>query len=201
MTKLNTGSRLVKAPLQTERVPTGTTHEGGAGFVRESKTQLFMGCTTTFAGEGSFYETPEQHDERMISLIKEIAVADFEWVEGFLPWLRQDAFIRTSAVMLAAEVAHVLNGKDHMTMRVARVVDGSMNRADEVTEIVAYCLSHFGVVPVAVRKGCELGMLRMWNQRSALRWDKPDRPVRFADVIEIVHPNPTKVNEIGRAHV
>lgn len=193
MTKLNTGRRLQTAPLQTEKVPTGKTHEGGAGFEREDKTQLFMGCTTTFAGEGSFYETPEQHDARMISLIRDIAAEDFAWVEGFLPWLRQDAFIRTSAVMLAAEVAHALNGKDHMTMRVAKVVDGSMARADEVTEIVAYCLSHFGVVPVAVRKGCELAMLRLWRERSVLRWDKPDRPVRFADVIEIVHPNPRKV--------
>lgn len=193
MTKLNTGSRLVKAPLQTEKIPTGKTHEGGAGFTRDDKTQLFLGCTTTFAGEGSFYESAEAHDERMIALIKEIAVSDFKWVEGFLPWLRQDAFIRTSAVMLAAEVAHALNGKDHMTMRVAKVVDGSMNRADEVTEIVAYCLSHFGVVPVAVREGVKLAILRMWNQRSVLRWDKTERPVRFADVIEIVHPNPRKV--------
>jgi hypothetical protein len=193
MTKLNTGSRLVKAPLQTEKVPTGKTHEGGAGFERDSETQLFMGCTTTFAGEGSFYETPEAHDARMVSLVREIVVCDFEWVEGFLPWLRQDAFIRTSAVMLAAEVAYALNGMENMTMRVARVVDKSMNRADEVTEIIAYCLSHFGVVPVAVRKGVELGILRMWNQRSVLRWDKPERPVRFADVIEIVHPNPRKV--------
>lgn len=193
MTKLNTGRRLQTAPLQTEKVPTGKTHEGGTGFLREDQTQLLMGCTTTFAGEGSFYETPEAHDLHMCQLVRKIALEDFAWVEGFLPWLRQDAFIRTSAVMLAAEVAHVLNGKDHMTMRVARVVDGSMARADEVTEIVAYCLNHFGVVPVAVRKGCELGMLRMWNQRSVLRWDKTDRPVRFADVIEIVHPNPTKV--------
>ena len=192
MTKLNTGSRLQKAPLQTGKMPTGTTHEGGAGFERESKTQLFMGCTTTFAGEGSFYESAEDHDARMISLIREIAVSDFKWVEGFLPWLRQDAFIRTSAVMLAAEVAYALNGTKDMTMRVAHVVDKSMNRADEVTEIVAYCLSHFGVVPVSVREGVKLGILRMWNQRSVLRWDKPDRPVRFADVIEIVHPNPRK---------
>ena len=36
-------------------------------------------------------------------------------------------------------------------------------------------------------------MLRLWRERSVIRWDKPDRPMRFADVIELVHPDPWNV--------
>src|SRR5215472_17712098 len=141
MTRLNKGSRLLTAPLQTEKTPSGKTHEGGAGFERDPKTQLFMGTTTTFAGEGSFYEDAAAHDGRMIALARQLAREDYPWVAGFLPWLRKDGFIRTSSVMLACEVAWELNGTPDMTARVADLVDGVIFRPDEVTEAIQYCLS------------------------------------------------------------
>jgi hypothetical protein len=36
-------------------------------------------------------------------------------------------------------------------------------------------------------------MLRLWRERGVIRYDKPDRPLRFADAIELVHPDPRKI--------
>ncbi len=193
MTKLNTGSRLLTAPLQTEATPSGKTHEGGAGFACDPRTELFMRATTVFAGEGSFYEDARTADARAVELTRQLARDDFGWLRGFLPWLRSDAFIRTSAVMLAAETAWSLNGTPNSTAVVADLVDKVLQRGDEVTEIIQYCLRTFGKLPKAVKLGAEKAMLRMWNERSVIRWDKPGRPLRFADAIELVHPRPRLV--------
>jgi hypothetical protein len=36
-------------------------------------------------------------------------------------------------------------------------------------------------------------MLRLWRERAVIRYDSPDRPLRFADAIELVHPSPRRV--------
>jgi hypothetical protein len=193
MTRLNKGTRLLTAPLQTEKVPTGKTHEGAAGYARDSRTELFMRATTVFAGEGSFYEDAKTADDRAIELTRQLAKDDFTWLRGFLPWLRSDAYIRTSAVMLAAETAWSLNGTPDSTAKVADLVDKVLQRGDEVTEIIQYCLNTFGKIPKAVREGTAKAMLRLWRERAVIRYDKPDRPLRFADAIELVHPDVRKV--------
>lgn len=194
MTRLNTGTRLLTAPLQTEKVPSGKTHEGAAGYARDARTELFMRATTVFAGEGSFYEDADTADGRAVELARQLAKSDFGWLRQFLPWLRSEGSIRTSAVMLAAEMAWEMNGTPNSTAVVADVVDKVLQRPDEVTEIIQYCLGTFGKIPKAVRLGAEKAMLRMWRERAVLRYDKPERPLRFADAIELIHPDPRKIS-------
>lgn len=191
MSKLNEGKRLITAPMKTEKISTVRTHGGGLGFKREAQTELFMRATTVFAGEGSFYESAETADARSVELIRDLAVTDWEWVCGFLPWLRGPGNIRTSPIMLAAQAAHAraekgLHGGQPLTSR--QVVDQVLQRGDEPTEMVQYCLKTWGKLPMAVRRGVADAMVRLWGERAVIRNDKPDRPMRFADAIELVHP-------------
>jgi hypothetical protein len=214
MTKLNRGSRLVTQPMATEKTPTGRTHQGAVGYERDERTELFLRATTVFAGEGQFYEKAKTADARAIELIRKLAVEDWEWVAGFLPWLRSQGNIRTSAIMLAAEAAqaraeagcHGYMSKPFMypvTLTTRQVVDAVMQRGDEPTEMTQYCLRTWGKIPVAVKRGTADAMIRLWRERAVIRYDKPDRPMRFADAIELVHPDPLKVKapaDLVRTH-
>ena len=92
MSKYNRGTvRAVgRGPLATEATPSGKTHEGGAGYARDARSELFLRATGSFAGEDSFYEGAEVRDDRLRDLVAGLATdADgFAWLSGFLPWLR-----------------------------------------------------------------------------------------------------------------
>jgi TROVE domain len=200
MSKLNTGSRKPKVrtgPMITEQLPSGKTHEGAKGFARDAKTELFMRATTVFAGEGSFYEQDKTADDRAIELVRKLAVDDWTWTSQFLAWLRLGGKIRTFTLVLAAEAAFArlkagrhgaagFEGIPQLTTR--QVIDQVCQRADEPCEVIQYCLKTSGKVPIAIKRGVADAAVRLWNEAAVLRWDKPDRPVRFADVIELVHP-------------
>jgi hypothetical protein len=40
-----------RGPLATEVVPAGQTHEGGTGYARDTRSELFVRATASFAGE------------------------------------------------------------------------------------------------------------------------------------------------------
>lgn len=215
MAKLNKGTRLRTQPMATEKTPTGLTHQGAPGWERDARTELFLRATTVFAGEGQFYEKDGKiADARAIELIRELAITDWGWVAGFLPWLRSEGNIRTSAVMLACEAAeacskvtyeqHFKNPSPYyQTLTPRQVIDAVLQRGDEPTEAIQYCLRTFGRIPAAVKRGTGDAMIRLWRERAVIRYDKPDRPMRFADAIELVHPDPFKVKapeDLTRTH-
>src|SRR5215831_7325813 len=110
MSKYNTGTTRARGrgPLTTEPAASGKTHEGGTGYARDAKSELFLRATASFAGEDSFYEGAAVRDDRMRYLVAGLATdADgCAWLSGFLPWLRAEGNMRTAPVMLAAEAVH-----------------------------------------------------------------------------------------------
>ena len=110
MSKYNRGT--VKAagrgPLAAQATPSGKTHEGGAGYTRDARSELFLRATASFAGEDSFYEGAAARDDRLRHLVAGLATdADgFAWLSGFLPWLRAEGNMRTAPILLAAEAVH-----------------------------------------------------------------------------------------------
>ena len=94
-----------RGQLATETVPSGLTHEGGTGYARDARTELFLRATASFAGEDSFYEGAAVRDDRMRVLVTGLATDPdgFAWLQGFLPWLRNSGNMRSAPVILAAD--------------------------------------------------------------------------------------------------
>lgn len=197
MAKLNQGDGRPRGtgPLRTESVSSMKTWEGGPGFAREARTELFLLATTVFAGEGSFYEPAAVSDERMMTLAQTLAVTDegYTWLCGFLGWLRADGNIRTASLMLAAEVARshrAARGPDAaMPLTRRELVAAVQRRGDEPCEMLAYGFRLWGrALPIWYKRGIADAITRLWDERTVIRYDKPGNPVRFADAILLCHP-------------
>lgn len=168
----------VAAPHQ---VPTAApTFEGGAGFsYTEPHTHLFLASVSGLLKD-QFYESG---DARVRTLINLVPQCDPAWLRQFIPWLREVAHLRSAPVVLAAEYvrAKFPHGR--------QVVAGTLQRADEPGEILAYWRAQYGrALPMPLKRGVADAVRRLYNEGSMIRYDGQSKGWRFGDVIEVVHP-------------
>lgn len=168
--------------------PTGTTlptrtYEGGAAWEKDAKTALFTLAVTNFVSEDTFYESGKSRDDRFLNLVRQVAGEDAAWVQGFIPWLRNEANMRTASLVAAVEYvkAGAPNGR--------QVIASACSRADEPGEILAYTMGTYGrAVPMPIKRGVADAAVRLYNERSYIKWDSSASSMRFGDVIELTHP-------------
>lgn len=183
--KTATARRSVRPTTPVQTVRSGTTYEGGEGFTRDPKSELFLLAVTNMVGENTFYESAEHRDARFSLLIQHVARTDPEWLQKFIPWLRDKAHMRTASVVAAAEyaAAGAPNGR--------QVIAKTLLRADEPGELLGYWLQEHGrPVPKPVKRGLADAAVRLYTPRAALKYDGVRQGMRFADVIEMVRPDP-----------
>lgn len=178
------------------------THEQGKGFSRAAESELYLRATTMFSGQDSFYEKAGNSDQRAIKLGKELAVSNWGWYAPFLVWLRSEGNIRTMSAVLAVEgVRARLNSKmdpdlirqvnDAAGFTNRKVIERVLQRPDEPGKMLGYHFTNYGKnVPQPIKRGIADALVRMMNQRQALRYDKPGETVRPGDVIDFLHPDP-----------
>lgn len=187
MAKFNTrgACTAVSSPVTTEQHPTGTTYEGAPGYVRDTKSELFLLAVANLVGEDTFYEKAGDRDQRYTDLVVAAGREDPEWTTAFLTWLRTDGNMRSAPLVAAAELVRVKPDG----MRTRKVVDSVLQRADEPSEILAYWLGEYGKpIPIALKRGVADAVVRLYNERSLLKYDSPDRAVRFGDVVDLTQP-------------
>lgn len=180
-------------PSGTSRVVTvgrGTTYEGARGFVRDLKSELFLLAVTNMVGENTFYENARDRDTRFTELVHAVAVEDAYWLARFITWLRTEANMRSASLVAAAEavkarLAAGLVGGNRV------LIDAACRRADEPGELLAYWTANHGrAVPKPVKRGLADAVVRLYDERSLLKYDSESKGYRFGDVIDLVHPSP-----------
>lgn len=198
MSKFNTPRTrpTVHSPIVTEAVPSTVTHEGGSGYLRDTRSELFLLAVSNMVGENTFYEKAGSRDARYEQLVRTLAVEDPKWALDFLRWLRLGGNMRTAALVGAAQFVHArlavpddkATDQDKNTSRL--VIDAVLQRADEPGEFLAYWQSTFGgkKFPYVVMKGVSDAVNRLYSERSLLKYDSPQHGWRFGDVIDICHP-------------
>lgn len=187
-------------PVRPVRTPTRT-HEGAPAVRAGALDELIFTAATTFANEDTFYESAAQRMDRLVTLVRDATTSNPVAVASFVHDLRTKYLIRGAAVVVAAEYARRIAelGYPRYAPMVSDVVDSALQRADEPAEFVAYWQARYGSpskkspatkahLPAGVRKGLAKAVVRLYNERSVLKWDGGDRAVRMADVLEITHP-------------
>lgn len=179
--------------VTTEPLPTRRTEEGAPAYERDAKSELFLLAVTNMVGEKTFYESAGRRDERFEQLVRHVAVADPKWFRGFLGWLRNEANMRTASVVAAVEGADALRLKG---VGGGRYFFEGLARADEPGEALAYWLARYGrPIPKSIKRGIADAAVRLYNEFSFFKWDSERSAVRFADVIDLVHPNPATMRQ------
>jgi hypothetical protein len=181
-------ARFANTPALARRAPTSLgphpipayTHEFGQGYTADdAHVELFSAAVNGFLADG-FYDKADDQIERLIATV---AKCDPDWLLSFIPWLRNDAYLRSAPLVLAAEYAR--SGFPDAR----KVVSSAMHRADEPGEMLGYWFSRYGRnLPAAVKRGIADAVTRLYTQRALLRYDGNAKGFRFGDVIELVHP-------------
>jgi hypothetical protein len=199
MSKFNRAAAVLRqaftGPIRSEATPIGTTHEGGDGYARDPRSELFLLAVTNMVGEQTFYERAADRDDRFTALVREVAVADPAWTASLLTWLRGDANMRSAALVAAAEAVHArlaagatTDVPEHSNRRMIGAV---LQRPDEPGELLAYWTARHGrALPKPVKRGVGDAVRRLYTEKSLLKYDTATKGFRFADVLELVHPAP-----------
>lgn len=198
MAKFNAASRTrtgVKSPVKSA-TKTGVTGNGSLGYVRTEKSELFLLAVSNFVGKDTFYESAKNRDDRFVKLSQAVAVQDPSWFKSFVGWLRNEAFMRSAAVVAAVEGAKAYHeaakpafeilGRGNSLAR--EIIAASMARADEPGEVLAYYQSKYGKnFPAYLKKGVADGARKLYSEYSLLKYDTDSKGFRFADVIQLSH--------------
>jgi hypothetical protein len=159
------------------------THEGAPGYERKAKGELFLLAVTNMVGENTFYETAESRDARFEELIHKVTAKDPDWIRAFIPYLRDTLNMRTASIVMAAEYVKAggPNGRS--------VVSSALLRAEEPSVLLAYWMSKYGKkLPAAIKRGVADATVRLYNEKSFIKYDSDNLSPRFGDVIELTHP-------------
>jgi len=187
--------RAATAPIKSikGRKPDTLTHEGGAGFSREAKSELFLLAVTNMVSEKTFYENGKNRDKRFVALIKRVALEDPDWVARFVPYLRSTMNMRSASIVMAAELVHAKLTKPVPGSKITNrtIIDSAIQRADEPAEMLGYWMSEWGKnFPQPVKRGVADAATRLYSEWSLIKNDADGKPIRFGDVIDLVHPTP-----------
>lgn len=161
------------------------TYEGAVGYLRDAKSELFLLAISNFVREGTFYEDASTRDDRFEALVHAVTKEDADWVRRLIPWLRNEAQMRSVSLVAGAE--YVKAGGENGR----QVVGSAIQRADEPGELLAYWFQRHGRrVPQPIKRGVADAVVRLYTERSALKYDGQGKAWRFADVVDLVHPKP-----------
>jgi hypothetical protein len=211
----------LSSPVLTDQVPTGRTHQGGPGYARDATSELFLLAVSSMGMDLRFYDRRPQDmafqvtrardaefalahprharipfqftpaEIRLIELAREVAVADWGFMEGFVPWLRTEANMRSASIVVAAEAIRARHGAG-ITPAGRKMAAGALRRADEPGELAAYWMGKYGLrhMPLALKNAIRDGATARYNQYSLLKYDTASHGMRMGDVIELFHPRP-----------
>lgn len=180
-----------RTPIRSEATASGLTFEGGAGFARDPKSEVFLGVVSDLS-EDTFYEQAEERRSRLGPLIAQIAVSDPDWITRLVGWVRGKANLRSVAIFLAAEAVHARLAAG-ATGGNRQIVSAAIRRADEPAEFLAYWRNTYGgTLPKPVKRGVSDAVQRVYSEASWLKWrGKGDRgDLDFRDVLNLVHAVP-----------
>jgi hypothetical protein len=180
----------------------GVTYEGATGYGRDPKSELLLLSASNFMSADAFYELMADRDNRLLSLVRQVAVEDPVWTLELVRWLRDKQNLRTVSLVLGLEAAKArldagvpsVPGYEAPGVSTDQGMErllskAGIRRGDEPGEAVAYWFRHYGrKMPMPIKRGIADTVVDLYTQRSLLKYDTASHGFRFADVIMLTHP-------------
>ncbi|ASE63985.1 TROVE domain-containing protein [Chryseobacterium indologenes] len=161
-------------------------YEGAKAYTITPAEELYTAVVTTGLSDTA-YEKGNDRLERIRSLIKK---NDPEFVAKLAVYARKDMYLRSIPLVLTTELAKQVSGTD----LVSRTVDGVVQRADEITELLAYYqLANKRTETKKLNKlskQIQKGLMKSFNKFDEYQFAKYNRKaeVTLRDALFLVHP-------------
>ena len=191
MARLNNSNTKAKSNVAIEATDSvGVNHNGALGSIKTPKSELFLLGVSSF-NEDKFYEAAVATHKR-IAVLTDAVLKEADgptWLYDFVKYLRSTANMRTISIVIALETANNMLKAGITGGR--QIVNVALQRADEPGEALAYWHSRFGRnIPSPVKRGIADAAVRLYGEYSLYKYDSSRKAYRFADVIQLTHPNP-----------
>lgn len=176
-----------------KQTPIVTNYEGAKAFSMSSAEELYSAFVTTGLSNTS-YEKGNERLERIQSLITK---NDPEFVARLAIYARKDLYLRSIPLVLTTELAKQASGTD----LVSKTVDGVIQRADEITELLAYYQLANQRTDVKklnrLSKQIQKGLMKSFTKFDEYQFAKYNRKadVTLKDALFLVHPKAKDENQ------
>lgn len=168
-----------------KRKPDTVNLAGGQAHTQSDKLELVTIMLTSFL-EDKFYRSGNQTAQRIVDLVNRIA--DKQFVAKAALYARREAGMRSVSHLVAGEIAHSVKGQDWTK----RFFDRVVHRADDVLEILAYCMAVYGKpLPNALKKGLGQALTR-FDAYQLAKYRRAAAEVKMVDAVNLVHPPHTE---------
>jgi len=167
---------------------TTTNHEGEVAYTLSAALELYSAVVTTSLSD-QFYEKGKDRLARIRELITK---NDPLFVAQLAVYAREKMYLRSIPLVLAVELAKVHKGDDLVGKLVNRIVQ----RADEITELLAYYQSanpKEGIKKLGnLSKQIQRGLALAFNKFDEYQFAKYNRDaaIKLRDALFLVHPKP-----------
>ncbi len=183
----NQTKTLAEVGLKKEMTQTITNHAGEKAYTVSPALELYSAvATSTFSDK--FYE---KNDARIARLRKLIAQNEPEFVAKLAIYAREKMYLRSVPLVLAVELSKRTNGTD----LVSRLTNRTVQRADEITELLAYyaAANERQAAPKQLgklSKQLQKGLAEAFNKFDEYQLAKYNRDgaVKLKDALFLVHP-------------
>ena len=156
---------------------------GHTAYKMEDKAKLVTQVLTTFFNEKKYYGDTSSD---LIKTASIVAKAEPKFVANLARYARKEMHLRSVSHMLTALVAYEVETKPF----IKEVVDDVVERADDITEILACYIVMYGKpVPNGLKKALANAMGK-FNEYQISKYNGGDKAVKFKDVLSITHAKP-----------
>ena len=192
MSKLNKKPESIKSKV-IKHPDITSNEEGGIAFKANKKTKLMLRVISSLISENGFYKSGKQLDEDLRKSIHKVAEKDPAFILKLALYARTNLYLRTAPMVLLGEFG-MSEGRGQVP-NARRAVTNTIQRADEITELLAYVIEQNktrhafkGKLPMVIKNG----VADAFNKFGAYNFSKYDRhgTVTFKDAIFLTHPKP-----------
>lgn len=160
-----------------------TNKSGHIAYAMPDKAKLVTQVLTSMYGEAKFYGDTTNE---MIKTANAVIEKEPKFVANLARYARKEMHLRSVSHALTSLVAHNEKSKPYIKEVVADVVE----RADDITEILACYLSMFGKpIPNGLKKALGTALGR-FNAYQIAKYNGGNKEVKFKDILKLTHAKP-----------
>jgi hypothetical protein len=153
---------------------------GHEAYKMMDKEKLVTQVLTSLFNENKFYG---DNSKEIVETIKKVIEEEPRFVANLCIYVRKEMHLRTISHVLLGELAKADKGKEY----VRKTMDKSIERVDDMTEILAYYISSYGKpIPNSMKKGIADKFLS-FDEYQLAKYNRSSA-IRLKDLLCLVHP-------------